>query len=200
MPLAVGVCESDVASNFVLLVPIARTSIVLVLPLLMSLAQQNLNSYQMVDLLQANNLAAPSASEEDCAYLKSSVQSWLKVAAVPQPASLFENTEDTYVLWAQVLPVRCDFQRTDGVITFCDGQAEEDSLGSAVANTCLVWDDYGPSTPDAATSDYFAKQLSLRSEGIRRVHRELKVFDVAPYILSFDTTVVYNYNPTVALV
>jgi hypothetical protein len=173
---------------------------VLVLPLVISLYEPNLNSYHMVDLLQANNVAAPTWSDDDCAYLESSVQSWLQMAAVPQPASMFENTEDTYVLWAQLLPVRCDFQREDGVITFCDGQAVEDYLGSDIANTCVVWDEYSPSTADEATSDYFAQQLSLRSEGIRQVFRDTKVHDAAPYVLAFEITVVYNYNPTISLV
>lgn len=186
-------------SNTVLLLLISRTSIVLVLPLVLALAQQNLNSYHMVDLLQANNVAAPTNSSEDCTYLKSSIQSWLKMAAVPQPASLLADTEDTYVLWAQLLPKRCSFQREDGVITFCEGRENEDedaSLGETAADTCLVWDVYRPATPDDATPDYFAQQLSLRSEGIRRVFRGSNMGNMS----SFQANVIYNYNPTVELV
>ncbi len=172
-----------------------RTSILLVLPLLQSLAQQNAVSYRMVDLLLAHNVAAPSSSEEDCSYLMTSVQSWLKMAAVPQPASLFENVEDTYVLWAQLLPVRCDFQQEDGVITFCDNQVGNGVLGQEVPGIpCSVWEDHRPANPEDATEDFFAEQLSLRYEGIRRisVSNESNI--------AFTTTVIYNHNPSVALV
>ena len=148
----------------------------------------------MVDLLLANNVAAPSKSQEDCTYLKSSVQSWLQMAAIPQPASLFKNVEDTYVLWAQLLPVRCDFQREDGVITFCKGQAIEASFEGAAAHTCFVWDEYSPENPDDATPFYFAKHLSLRWQGIRQISRESTISNTSYY-----ATVIYNHNPIVAL-
>jgi hypothetical protein len=154
-----------------------------------SLSEQNLVSYNMVDLLQAQNLAAPSSSEEDCSYLKTSVQSWLRMATTPQPASRFANVEDTFVLWAQVLPVRCDFQRADGVITFCSYQG--DAIVARSASACAVWDDNSPPTPEDATEDYFAQELSLRSEGIRQISRQND---------TYTTSVIYNYNPSVALV
>lgn len=116
------------------------------------------------------------------------------MAATPQPASLFESVEDTYILWAQLLPVRCDFQRDDGVITFCNGQ--EESFAAAAPSSCMVWDDYSPETPDDATPDYFAEQLSLRSEGIR----ERRIKASAGNMPEFEATVIYNDNPSVALV
>lgn len=141
-------------------------------------------------------MAAPSSSEGDCAYLKTAVQSWLKMAAVPQPASLFDNVEDTYILWAQLLPVRCDFQREDGVITFCSSQGENGLLTQAAPSTCVVWDEHSPATPQDATEDYFAEELSLRAEGIRRIYRTFLVNSMDTY----TTTVIYNHNTTVALV
>lgn len=170
---------------------ISRTLIVLVLPMLGSLSEQNLVSYNMVDLLQAQNLAAPSSSEEDCSYLKRSVQSWLRMATTPQPASRFANVEDTFVLWAQVLPVRCDFQREDGVITFCSDQGNAIIQEPRSSNACAVWDDNSPPTPEDATEDYFAQELSLRSEGIRQISLQND---------TYSTSVIYNYNPSVALV
>lgn len=188
----VGISESRMLTNCN--GSLDRTSILLVLPLLQSLSQQNKVSYKMVDLLQAHNLAAPSGSDEDCAYLRSSVESWVHMAAKAQPASLFE-VEDTYILWAQILPVRCDFQRDDGVITFCDDQAEV-SLHSATPGTCMVWDDHGPASPDDASPDYFAEQFSLRVEGIRKISQETVLRNLSRY----ETNVIYNDNPTVALV
>ena len=170
---------------------VSRTSIVLVLPMLGSLSQQNLVSYKMVDLLQAQNLAAPSSSEDDCSYLKTSVQSWLRMATTPQPQTRFANVEDTFVLWAQVLPVRCDFQREDGVITFCSSQEDADIQELPSSSACTVWDDNSPATPEDATEDYFAEQLSLRSEGIRQITLQDD---------GYTASVIYNYNPSVALV
>ena len=156
-----------------------------------SLSEQNLVSYNMVDLLQAQNLAAPSPSEEDCSYLKTSVQSWLRMAITPQPAARFANVEDTFVLWAQVLPVRCDFQREDGVITFCSNRGDGDVQDLPSASACTVWDDNSPADPEDATEYYFAEQLSLRPEGIRQQTLQDD---------GYTTSVIYNFNPSVALV
>ena len=167
------------------------------LPLLHSLSQQNLNSYKLVDLLQAHNLAAPSNSEDDCAYLENSIQSWLRLAAVPQPESMFENVQDTYILWAQLLPVRCDFQRDDGVITFCEGQSDATSWESVAPATCEVWDDLAPLSAQEASPDYFAGALSLRWEGIRVVSNESLIDGSTE---QYQANVLYNYNPSVSLV
>jgi hypothetical protein len=167
----------------------------MVLPLLLSLTTQNLNSYSMVDLLQAHNLEAPTNSTDDCAYLENAVNSWLKMAAIPHAASPLQNTEDTYVLWAQLLPVRCDFQRDDGVITFCEGRIFEDSWDAAVPETCAVWDSYQPSWSMGTMASQFSKALTIRSQGIRRIDREVSFGDLS----IFRTSVVYNENPTVSL-
>jgi len=90
-----------------------------------------------------------------------------------------------------MLPVRCDFQREDGVITFCAG-----SIATAVPGTCMVWDSYSPATPEDATPHYFAEQLALRSEGIREIYREATMGNLS----NFETFVMYNDNPSVALV
>eukprot|EP00429_Kryptoperidinium_foliaceum_P039921 CAMPEP_0176166240 /NCGR_PEP_ID=MMETSP0120_2-20121206/85020_1 /TAXON_ID=160619 /ORGANISM="Kryptoperidinium foliaceum, Strain CCMP 1326" /LENGTH=1393 /DNA_ID=CAMNT_0017503773 /DNA_START=61 /DNA_END=4240 /DNA_ORIENTATION=- len=174
---------------------ILLASIVLVLPMLVTLTQQNLVSYKMVDLLQAHNLAAPSSSEDDCAYLEASVQAWLRSAAAPQPTSLLDNVVDTYILWAQLLPVRCDFQRDDGVITICDGQMNDDWIRVS-SSSCSIWDDSSPSSPSDASEAYFAEQLNLRFEGIRELGRE----DSVNGLTGFETRVFVNDNPTIALV
>jgi hypothetical protein len=160
----------------------------MVLPLLDSLTQQNVAATKLIELLQTNNFAA----EYDCDYLETAVNSWVNMAVKPQPPSLITTSEDTFVLWAQLLPSRCGFQREDGVITSCKGK---ESLLVSAPDTCRVWDAKAPASPDEATESYFARELNLRlgviriffSEGYdgRRVH--------------YNATVIFNQNPTVAL-
>ena len=187
--------------------------IVLVLPLLVNLHGQNLVAIELVGLLQANNLAAPTSSSADCEYLESSVKSWLSVAVVPQPASLLTSAEDTFVLWAQLLPVRCSFQNSDGVITFCDGN---DFNSTSQEQACLVWD-HGPDIDEANAfcgeevevenclddyvAGYFASDLNLRRGGIRSIRPQPGLFLPMSEIGEFadyEVTVVYNENPTIA--
>lgn len=185
----------------------------LVLPLLSSLHEQNLVATELVELLQANNLAAPTT--DDCDFLESAVKSWMNVAVKPQPTSVLSSQEDTFVLWAQLLPVRCEFQDPNGVITFCEGN---DSLLNSNEEACIVWDNFAPDFNDLNSTcwakpvpqdcvenyleGYFATELNLRVGGIRTI-RPQAGYDV-PYadlskFTNFDVTVVYNENPTVAL-
>jgi hypothetical protein len=172
---------------------VLMTAIVVLLPLLQAFAAPNVVAYKMVDLLQAHNVAAPTNSSDDCEYLKISVTSWLQMATVPQPSLFVGKMEDTYVLWAQLLPVRCAFQREDGVITSCEGQDLEIHWEDAEA--CAVWDDSRPPSPNDATASYFAEALNVRSEGIQRVDRHVSWSDTSTY----DTRVIYNQNPSVSL-
>jgi hypothetical protein len=66
-------------------------------------------------------------------------------------------------LWAQLLPVRCDFQRPDGVITICDYQGEirNDHLNQ----TCEIWKN-SPNDTNDATPEYYADMLGIRVGGI----------------------------------
>ena len=172
------------------------TAIVMVVPLLHCTTTQNRTSYRMVDLLLAHNLEAPTNSTDDCEYLENGIYAWLQMASVPQPPSLIRNHEDTYVLWAQVLPVRCNFQRDDGVITFCRGQIFEGSGEGTIPEICEVWDDYRPSSSVDEMASYFSKALNIRPEGIRRIDRGFSQANQ----LNFGASVVYNENPTVSLV
>jgi hypothetical protein len=168
---------------------ILLTAIVLVLPLLDGLMPQNLVETELVRLLQANNIAA---RDDDCEYLRLAVDSWVNLAVVPQPSSLVSTAEDTFVLWAQLLPKRCDFQREDGVITSCVGKFNDSS-----PEACKVWDDdYLLEYPSEATEEYFASELDLRVGGIQK--RFLMEGYEGNYT-KYNVTVVYNENPTVSL-
>jgi hypothetical protein len=142
---------------------------------------------ETVELLQANNIAA----QDDCSYLESAIDSWANIAAVPQPASLLTKLEDTFVLWAQLLPIRCDFQRDDGVLTYCYG---DDSRPNGVY-PCTVWDDHAPTDPGEATEEYFADELGIRLDGVRKLSRQ-GIDEFSDYGVS----IIYNENPTVSLV
>ena len=151
--------------------------------------QQNSVARSLVELLQANNVAA----QNDCIYLESAVNSWLNLAVVPQPASFLSNLDDTFVLWAQILPVRCPFQSEDGVITSCDD--DESTLALANSGVCKIWEDSAPSNASEATNEYFASELGLRVDGISTI---TSAFDQG--FPDYQVQVVYNENPTVSLV
>eukprot|EP00934_Nitzschia_sp_Nitz4_P008652 Nitzschia sp. Nitz4//scaffold11_size288233//230845//235511//NITZ4_000808-RA/size288233-snap-gene-0.61-mRNA-1//-1//CDS//3329534176//8642//frame0 len=172
------------------------TGIVLVLPLLQCVARSNPVAKNLVHLLQAHNLAAPSDSLEDCAYLESAVKSWVRMAAAPQPNVMFSHSNATFVLLAQLLPSRCDFQRSDGVITACSGSDTDIAPEAA----CDLWADrpggWYNETPDYFDDfvDLYAHSQNLRPEAI--VTKGVSTMLGSEF---YETTVIFNENPTVAL-
>lgn len=112
---------------------------------------RNTVSYNQVLLLQANNVI--SNTTEDCSYLQDAVQSWLKSVVVLPSSSRFIQKDNRRVFapWAQLLPVRCNWQQQDGVITYCGSD-----LG--------LCNYYGESvTADSAANlEDFADSLGLR--------------------------------------
>ena len=182
----------------------------LILPVLFAITGPNLAAIELVELLQANNIAAPS--EEDCNFLQAAVDSFLKVAIVPQPASFVPSQEDAYVLWAQVLPKRCAWQRDDGVITSCP---EDSPLYNSDSSTCSIWNAThslldGNGMLQFSTDDIgaeFANELEIRKGGIQRICREGSGFSPCGILEredmlfpDYSVTVFYNENPTISLV
>ena len=184
--------------------------IILVVPLLFTITGPNLVAIELVKLLQANNIEA--SSNEDCAYLEAAVDSFLKLAMVPQPPSLMHSEDDTFVLWAQILPKRCDWQREDGVITYC---VKDSHLYESDPSTCNLWNntltsldgnDFQHLSADDMSTE-FARELQLRKGGIQSVCMEgrrisecgtLERADVLSP--EYNVTVFYNENPTISLV
>lgn len=147
-----------------------------------TVAHQNLVAIELAALLQANNEAAGP----DCDYLESAVNSWLRMAIVNGISPAVGSQNETFTLWAQLLPARCDFQDSGGVITICN-----DALRNAAKDACKVWDD----RPDHASErprTYFAHLLEIRVGGIREV---IKKDQMGIY----NVTVLYNMNPSVEL-
>jgi hypothetical protein len=118
---------------------------------------QNPEGQNAIDLLQANNIVANSNSTDDCDYLRLAVESWLQ-ATVNVTANYFLNEnygDETYVIWAQLLPIRCDWQNgTGGVITKCIEDSENDYI-------CNVWKNLGNS--ENATREDFSEEMGIRA-------------------------------------
>jgi len=191
---------------------ILLTSIVLILPLLISRVKTNSISADLTRVLQANNVQA--LDTEDCDYLKSAVDSWLSIAMVPQPESFVKSHEDTFVLWAQVLPVRCDWQREDGIITHCDNST---LFEQGHKDVCELWDDtlqWGSFSDEQmegweceeildTVRSNLAQEMDLRMPAIQ--WKCLIGLDSVPCNVGssseaeFSVTVYYNNHPTVSL-
>jgi len=119
-------------------------------------------------LLQANNLA--SNTTEDCDYLYNAVEAWFKSSTVVRPNfnSGDEDEELIFVQWAQLLPVRCDWQREDGVITSCSSTGISPSNGNAA---CDYWSTI-PRMSYEATVAYLENTLDLKRGGLTEVEFE----------------------------
>jgi hypothetical protein len=140
-----------------------------VFPIIYSFGRSNKFASNQVRLLQANNLASNSTSA--CDYLQNAVDAWLRgTSSEGNATSLFDTTRssEAYVLWAQLLPARCDWQRGDGVITWCS------SCVAAMCEPCEFWNSTMVSPPNA-TPDYFADVLGVRVGGIVELDMDANV-------------------------
>jgi hypothetical protein len=116
---------------------------------------------ESVDLLYANNVAIPGSDDASCAFLNETIFAWILATPIIEP-NYRTDTGYSSLLWAQVLPIRCEFQGTDGVITVCpEGFTSE---------TCEVWDSR-PENPEEATPEYYAELLDLRVGGVTELVR-----------------------------
>lgn len=159
-----------------------------------SYQSQNFVNDELTDLLHENNIA--NFVVDDCDYLKDFVQSFLLTADAMQPDSKLLST-NTYMLWARILPVRCPFQSSDGVITICNSTEDFNTFDS-----CELWNESArvhegiPVDLDNLTS-YFADELDIRAGGIRQVTRCFQN-ETEPDLCVFQTEVLFNDNFTVS--
>lgn len=146
------------SSSFPLTVAsVLRISILCLFPIFFADLSRNPVTQNQVLLLQSNNVASNSTA--DCEFLYFAVQSWLRSTALVQTSSGIVARRNYLVLWAQLLPVRCGWQRKDGVITVCDIERPA-SLDSA----CDFWEGTLEKDPTDVTVEYFAN--NTRPEGI----------------------------------
>lgn len=149
-------------------------------PTLYSATTRNPVSYNEVHLLQANNLA--SNTTDTCDYLENAVLAWFRSVKLVRP-SFHPGNEDSIIQWVQMLPVRCDWQNEDGVVTYCEGFPSETSSRLS----CDVWESSLPSFPEDATPQYFADERGLRIQGIN----EIFVNETGPADFGDGNTTVY---------
>jgi hypothetical protein len=155
-------------------------------------------THKQVQLLQSNNLV--SNTTDDCEYLYIAVQSWLQCSVKVQ--TLYHPTEkgnpDVRLQWAQVLPVRCDWQRADGVITTCG----VDQL-TFYSSACDYWERSMTPDPNDATAEYFADELGIRPGGIVEIVRQTIApanFDGSGSIpVEFYVRALYNESHAITL-
>ena len=134
---------------------------VAVVPLFFTMSYQNLASENLTKFLEAQNLVS-TTGYTDCEYLEEAIDSWLNMAIVDQ-LEFGPDEETPYVLWAQVLPVRCPFQHRTGVITSCSGKQSRFRDYPEYNQACNVWDQAKPPL-DFTGNDilqYFAQELNL---------------------------------------
>lgn len=191
-----------------------RSAIAIILPLLLSHLETNSVATELVHLLQANNIHA-NATENECDFLKSVVDSWVNVAVVPQRTSFVPSQEDMFVLWARLLPKRCDWQRDDGVITFCSNDSPLLESHRHICGNWLELIDLGIEldAEESSSSDdphglikmELARDLNIRPSGIRSACAAGVELDPCFNVLddtsaaNFNVTVFYNHNPTISL-
>lgn len=149
----------------------------------------------------AYNLAANST--DDCDFLQQAVSSWLSsVGIVNDNYVKTENyrlVEDVYVLWAEVHPVRCDWQRSDGAITNCDLYAGE-IPGLSIA--CDFWNYSTHDSPDDISDNFLAKKIGIRTGEALDLDKSvwsLSDFDGTGGETSFYVRTVFNESHAVSL-
>jgi hypothetical protein len=134
-----------------------RFSIICLFPIFFSDLSRNPVTQNQVFLLQSNNVASNSTG--DCDFLYFAVQSWLKSSASVRRSIGVVARRSPLLQWAQLFPIRCDWQRQDGVITTC---GTERPLNSA----CDHWDGSITDDPNDATAEHFANYVGARPDGI----------------------------------
>mmetsp|Transcript_29188 Transcript_29188/g.43400 ORF Transcript_29188/g.43400 Transcript_29188/m.43400 type:complete len:148 (-) Transcript_29188:1592-2035(-) len=134
-------------------------AIVGILPLIITISLDGFSNnslYHLVDLPQGNNLNLKSNDTDTCDQLQLTIEGWLRGTLSVQYLS--DRASDAYVLWGQLLPVRCDFQREDGVFTACPENGREEFFTEAQLRLCNI----SGSALLEGTVEYLAEELSLR--------------------------------------
>lgn len=165
------------------------TAIVAVFPIIIATYQTNPVASESIDLLYQNNIQVPGNSTEECAYLQTAIRAWLASTPILQTDYFYK--ENVPLLWAQVLPVRCSFQRDDGVITQCP----TNDFSEYHDDTCDVWS-RGPENATDATPEYFAELLDIRLGGIT-VFEETNDSSASE---AFSATMIVNQNNSIRFV
>ena len=157
-------------------------------PIIYTFGYRNNLDRSLGELLSSYNTLSNSTA--DCEYLQYAVRSWLGAAATSsRRESYLLTTEKTdFLLWAQILPVRCSWQRDDGVITMCGPRDFQ-------IPACDVWD----KTKDLIepSDEDIADELGKRAGALatfRRTDLEFADFNATEEPVEFRTTAVFDLS------
>jgi hypothetical protein len=106
------------------------------------------------------------------------------------------RTVDVTVLWAQVLPVRCDWQQPDGIITTCDDVQHYSEAA------CKIWSLNPPDSSEVDLKSYLADALDIRRGSItaysRSGYRPADFYSSVSSNQEFQVKVLVNETSTIA--
>jgi len=150
----------------------------------------------MTKQLQATNLITPGSDSSTCAFLEKSVLSWL-AGTSGMKRTMGKRRTQTYVMYLQLLPVRCPFQGEDGVATsyFCS-EAFRSTASMAknerLDDLCHVW-----GQTNATTSITQLAQLASIRTGAIETYSETNVNNLTG--TAFSVTAKFNESSTIHL-
>lgn len=149
----------------------------------------NLERFSAAALLQANNKLVPAINPNatECSYLSESVASWLKSGARDTTRINLQQKTDVWIIWAQLLPVRCNFSDPNGVITRCPDGWEN----SEIEDVCKVWD-FGT---NSTTPSDFGDKFGYREGAIDTVILKETIDGE-----DFSVTVMVNYTNSIGFI
>jgi hypothetical protein len=152
----------------------------------------------MFALLQENNVL--SNQTDDCEYLRNSVIAWLLTVTYGEKGFNPDIDNKLSLQFAQVLPIRCEWQKPDGIITICKSSVFSDEF-----DACGIWNSTIPSNPLDATPEHFANALGTRpGELLQFEHRQLAQASFPNVgidgVEEFYVKAIFNESRTVAVV
>jgi hypothetical protein len=169
---------------------------VIVYPVIYTIGVSDRSLGNMVSMLAENN--ALSNSTADCDYLRNAVSAW--VEATSQPTTDYKISaqgkayETPVLLWAQVLPVRCDWQQVSGVVTACP-------VSLLNVSQCQFWAKSSPLDPSIASPEYFANLIGSRVLGIiyyTRLSKNIPV-DFGLGVADFQVKVIMDQGDAISI-
>lgn len=167
-------------------------AVVALFPILLSVTGRNPVALRSVEMLQGYNMAANTNTTEDCEFLESAVRSWaLASSTVSTSYPVYDSpVEETFLLYARLTPIRCDFLEPDGVVTICPPNATQ--------SVCSVWKDIIPEEIELATPSYFADTTGLRRGGISEFLASNQGVSTSFGVNHFEVYAIFNETHTVA--
>ena len=150
----------------------------------------------MTKQLQATNLITPGSDNSTCTFLEKSVLSWL-AGTSGMKGTMGKRRTQTYVMYLQLLPVRCPFQGEDGVATayFCTDEFRSNASmtkNERLDELCKVWGTTSANTTITELADI----ASIRTGAIE-TYSESNINDASG--ATFSVTARFNESSSIHL-